>query len=121
VDGVLIASIEGELLDFGDLYEREFGRVYRAAWLLARHDDIALDATQEAFAKAWARWRRLRHQEWVVGWVIRTSLNEVRDRSKTKSADREPKDQVVNDPSWASLMDLRQALQSLPPTFRSAA
>ncbi len=119
MDSVLIAPIEGELLDFGDLYEREFTRVYRASWLLARDDDVALEATQEAFAKAWARWRRLGRHQWVVGWIMRTALNEVRDRSRMASADVKLKDQVVTDPS-ASLMDLRRALRTLPPRRREA-
>lgn len=45
-------------------------RVYRAAVLVLPDPQFASDATQEAFEKAYARWRRLNKQQWVAGWVM---------------------------------------------------
>lgn len=120
MEGVLTRSSERELLDFSDLYSSEFPRVYRAAWLLARDEDAALEATQEAFAKAWARWPKLRKKEWVLGWVITTALNEVRDRSRGPGTDLEA--QTPTDPTTpgAKLLDLRAALSKLPTRRRQA-
>lgn len=118
MEGLLARVSERELLDFGDLYSREFPRVYRAAWLLARDEDAALEATQEAFAKAWARWPRLRNREWVLGWVITVALNEVRDQSRHRAHALEST--IVTAAADASLIDLRSALRKLPSRRREA-
>ena len=105
-------------LDFSELYEREFARVYRATWLLGRDEDGALEATQEAFAKAWARWHRLGDKEWIVGWLIKTSHNELR-RSARKRSDDETEGQY-SDVALAPVLDLRSALGRLPARRRQA-
>ena len=63
---------------FEESYVREQPSVFRAAFLLAGERDLAEDATQEAFARALERWRRLRDQRWAGGWVMTTALNVVR-------------------------------------------
>lgn len=105
-------------LDFSELYEREFARVYRATWLFGRDEDTALEATQEAFAKAWARWPRLRNKEWIVGWLIKTSHNEVRRNARKRAMD-EGRESYQN-VALASVLDLRRALHRLPPRRRQA-
>jgi RNA polymerase sigma-70 factor (ECF subfamily) len=63
---------------FTELYEREFPAVFRAAYLLTGDRGVAEEAAQEAFARALARWGRLRSQPWVGGWVTTTALNTAR-------------------------------------------
>jgi RNA polymerase sigma factor (sigma-70 family) len=63
---------------FTELYEREFPAVFRAAYLLSRDRGLAEEAAQEAFARALARWGRLRSQPWAGGWVTTTALNMAR-------------------------------------------
>jgi RNA polymerase sigma-70 factor (ECF subfamily) len=63
---------------FTELYEREFPAVFRAAYLLSGDRGLAEEAAQEAFARALARWGRLRSQPWAGGWVTTTALNTVR-------------------------------------------
>jgi RNA polymerase sigma-70 factor, ECF subfamily len=60
---------------FGALYEREFQTVYRTVFLLCRRRDVAEEATQEAFVRAWERWSRLRDRPWAGGWVTTTAMN----------------------------------------------
>jgi RNA polymerase sigma-70 factor, ECF subfamily len=88
--------------------------------LLGRDEDVALEATQEAFAKAWARWRRLRDEEWIVGWLVKVALNEVRDLSRRaarrNATERQPERPQVD----ADLLDLRVALLQLPRRRREA-
>lgn len=117
---LILSARYGEgILEFSELYEREFARVYRAAWLFGRDEDGALEATQEAFAKAWARWHRLRDKEWVVGWLIRTSHNEMRRRARRDTAVDERHD-GRRDVTLAPVLDLRRALRRLPPRRRQA-
>jgi RNA polymerase sigma-70 factor, ECF subfamily len=63
---------------FAELYEREFPAVFRAAYLMSGDRGLAEEATQEAFARALARWGRLRSQPWAGGWVTTTALNTAR-------------------------------------------
>jgi RNA polymerase sigma-70 factor (ECF subfamily) len=106
------------VLSFEDFYRREFGRVYKAAWLLARNDEDALEAAQEAFARAFARWRRLRKVDWAAGWVITTALNFLRRRARTARPEPlAPRD--VPEPA-ANAVDLQRALRFLPPRQREA-
>lgn len=60
---------------FEEFYQREFPLVYRASFLASGDRDRALDATQEAFGRALARWRRLSKESWAGGWVMTTALN----------------------------------------------
>jgi RNA polymerase sigma-70 factor, ECF subfamily len=105
-------------LDFEDFYRAEFPRVYRASWLFARDVDNALDATQEAFGRAYSRWTRLQKEEWAAGWVISTAVNVLKRRRR-----RAPQEQV--DPpeveaSTSEIIDLRRALRDLPQRQRQA-
>jgi RNA polymerase sigma-70 factor (ECF subfamily) len=63
---------------FSEFYRTEFAAVYRATYLLCDDTEVARDATQEAFARALERWRRLRDQPWAAGWVTTTALNVAR-------------------------------------------
>lgn len=119
MEGVLIRSAERELLDFSDLYAGEFSRVYRAAWVLARDEEVALEATQEAFAKAWARWRRLKDKDWVVGWVITAALNEAKDLSRKRPTHIRATNRTASNAD-PDLIDLRSALRELPARRREA-
>jgi DNA-directed RNA polymerase specialized sigma24 family protein len=44
--------------DFDSFYSAEYPNVYRAARAWTGDEQAALDATQEAFVRAFARWRR---------------------------------------------------------------
>jgi len=65
----------GDAPDFDSFYSMHYERTYRAACLVAGDTTLALDATQEAFARALERWTRLRLLPWAAGWVMTTSLN----------------------------------------------
>jgi RNA polymerase sigma-70 factor (ECF subfamily) len=62
-------------IDFEDLYRRQFQSVFRATFPVCGDRGIAEDATQEAFAKAYERWSRLKYEPWVVGWIVTTAMN----------------------------------------------
>jgi DNA-directed RNA polymerase specialized sigma24 family protein len=64
--------------EFERFYEREAQSVFGAVFLLCRDATLAEDATQEAFARALARWDRLGTQPWAGGWVMTTALNAAR-------------------------------------------
>ncbi len=51
------AEVDG--LTFEDFYAAEFDRVLDSAFAFSGDRDAAIDATQEAFARAFARWRAI--------------------------------------------------------------
>ncbi len=61
--------------DFDDFFKSEYPSVYRAAFASCWDEQVALDATQEAFSRAFARWGRLSKEAWAGGWVMTTALN----------------------------------------------
>jgi RNA polymerase sigma-70 factor (ECF subfamily) len=85
--------------------------VFRAAYALCGDRELARDATQEAFARALARWRRLRGEPWAAGWVMTTALNVAR-RSLRGRPGSLPATPSMPDPD--ALVDLRAAVRALP-------
>lgn len=96
---------------FERLYEAEFPAVFRAVYLLCGDRSVAEDAAQEAFARALARWRRLRDRSWVGGWVTTTALNVAR-RSLRRVRGVEMRE--VGERDLEAILDLREALAALP-------
>lgn len=104
--------------DFADFYRVEFPRVYRAAYAVTGDADAARDLTQEAFARAFARWRRLARADWAGGWVMTTALNLAKRRSRRfESREVQPRSAP---PSEAERVDLVRALRRLPARQRQA-
>ncbi len=103
---------------FHDLYEREFAAVFRAALLLCGDRAAAEDATQEAFARALVRWRRLDGQPWAAGWVMTTAMNLAR-----RAMRRQPVGAGGPSPSAVdqdAQLDVRSALRKLPARQQEA-
>ena len=96
---------------FRAMYEREFTPVYRAAYMLCGDPSMAEDATQEAFARALVRWRRLGEQPWVGGWVTTTALNIARRQMRRRSPLRAQPTPVA-DPG--ADIDLVRGIRRLP-------
>jgi RNA polymerase sigma-70 factor, ECF subfamily len=107
-------------LRFEDFYAAEYDRVLDSAFAFSGDRDAAMDATQEAFARAFARWRRLSRKEWAGGWVTTTALNVLRRkfrdaaRSLARVDDRSSRD-------MHDRVDLLRALRALPLRQREAA
>ncbi len=103
---------------FDALYEREFGRVFRAVVAMCGDREIAEDATQEAFARALSRWRRLQDAPWTAGWVTTTALNVARRQLRRRPSPAPPADETARDPG--ELLDLRAAIGALAPRQQEA-
>ncbi len=105
---------------FRELYERDFAAVFRAVYLLCGDRQLAEDATQEAFARALARWRRLHDQPWAAGWVTTTALNVARRQLRVAGPG------VVAGPdAWRASadderLDLHAAIRALPTRQQEA-
>jgi RNA polymerase sigma-70 factor (ECF subfamily) len=106
---------------------RDFTGFYRQAWpgiarglALALGDrDLAVEATDEAMARAYARWARVSAYDNPAGWVYRVGLNWAHSRHR-RLARRLPfahRDELA--PVPATDPAVRTALMKLPVALRS--
>ena len=82
----------------------------------------AEEAAQEAFARAWARWRRVRAMDRPVAWVYVVALNVERKRWRRASELLVEPFEVACDPTEQAArdFDLRAAVKRLPERQRAA-
>lgn len=102
---------------FQELYRSEYRQVFGSVFLLCGDRDLAEEAAQEAFARALARWRRLRHQPWAAGWITTTALNVARRRLRKRP---EPPVHQRLEFDVDSRLDLWAAVRGLPTRQQQA-
>ncbi len=107
-------------LRFEDFYASESKRVFDSTFAFCGDREAAAEATQEAFARAFARWRRLRRHEWAGAWVTTTALNVVR-RAHRDRGRRAPDAPCPPAADPGQRVDLLAALRQLPVRQREAA
>jgi RNA polymerase sigma factor (sigma-70 family) len=95
--------------------------VFRAACLVTGSREVAADATQEAFQRAFARWARLSRHSWAGGWVTTTALNLCRREMRRRSAGPVADAAGVQPVDVAERLDVVAALGRLPFRQRQAA
>ncbi len=104
---------------FESFYRAEAEGLYRALTVALGSTDLAREATDEGFVRAYQHWRKISRYDNPAGWVYRVSLNWARSRL------RKTKREVITDevllPSTAMSTDpgLMDAVSKLPIEFRS--
>lgn len=73
-----------EAAGFESFCIQEYPVVYRACFAFCSDRELAEDATQEAFSRAWARWKRLESESWAGAWVTTTAMNLCRRMGKRR-------------------------------------
>ncbi len=64
---------------FDDFFRSHYPDVVRGVRASGATDEVAADAAQEAFIRAFPRWWRLRHYQNPAAWVQRVAINVSRD------------------------------------------
>jgi RNA polymerase sigma-70 factor, ECF subfamily len=108
-------------LTFEGFFAAQYPLVYRATLAFCGDRELAADATQEAFVRAYERWNRLGKEPWAGGWTTTTALNlckrggrkTVRRRAVERAG--RSRDAVSESEDWYSV---HQALVRLPARQR---
>ncbi len=104
---------------FEAFYRAEGDDLFRALSVALGDVDLAREATDEGFVRAYQHWRKVSRYDNPAGWVYRVALNWARSRlRKTK---REVVTHQVHERSvgWSGDPTLIQAIGELPIEFRS--
>ena len=76
-------------------YRDHAPEVYRVAYAILRDPDEAIDATHEAFARAWERWEQYDDRRplraWLHGIVVHEALDQLRRRRVRRIAASAPR------------------------------
>lgn len=106
---------------FTEFFEATYPGVVRCVAMSTGSRDLARDASQEAFARLYPRWRRIRDYDRPDLWVRTVALRVARRASRHR-ADETP----IDDPAAGSHVsspvdkDLRDAITTLPLGQRTA-
>ena len=129
-DGALLAAVRnGDQGAYGQLVERLFAPVYKAAVRVLRSDAEAEDVTQDVFLKIWRETPELRADASLRGWSVRVATNAAIDRLRKKRPELwdEPPERV--DPALGAegvlsreeaAQSVQQAIDGLPERQRLA-
>lgn len=104
---------------FEAFYRRESEGLYRALTLALGSVDLAREATDEGFVRAYQHWRKIGRYDNPAGWVYRVALNWARSRL------RKTKREVLSDEvrelasDWTTDPGLVDAIHRLPLEYRS--
>jgi len=126
---LVLASLQGDMAAFGQLYDR-YARLVRAICNDHTRDQArAQDLAQEVFLRVYTRLGRLKNKERFGPWLISITRNVCREYRRGRSRDRHvlvgleppesPQSQKVNSDD-NSLLDLQEAMARLSERERLA-
>jgi RNA polymerase sigma-70 factor, ECF subfamily len=112
--------------DFDDTFRRCYAPMVRSLTVAAGDREVAADCVQDAFMRAFARWRRVSRLDDPPGWIRHVAVNRLRDHFRKTTRGRtalnrleEQTDATVAEPPLPS--DAAALLAGLPPQQRIAA
>ena len=104
---------------FKAFYRSEAEGLYRALTLAVGNIDLAREATDEGFVRAYQHWRKISAYDNPAGWVYRVSLNWARSRMRKTKREVITSDVHELSSGWSADPGLIDAVQQLPLEFRS--
>jgi RNA polymerase sigma-70 factor (ECF subfamily) len=97
---LLVEAAQRDPSKFGELYERNFHRVYAFVVRRVRNRDTAEDVTSEVFHKALARLPQYQWRGAPFGaWLIRIAANALHDRAKRAGHEPIAADTAIAEPA----------------------
>ncbi len=68
--------------NFDEVFREHYGPMVRSLTLACGDREVAADAVQDAFARAYARWPRVARYDDPAAWVRHVALNRIRDHAR---------------------------------------
>jgi RNA polymerase sigma-70 factor (ECF subfamily) len=112
--------------DFDELFRASFEPMVRSLALACGDREAAADAVQDAFIRAFARWRRSGAYDDPAGWVRHVALNRLRDHFRKTERGRRAverlggRDAITTAPAPAEPSDVLAHVGELPQQQRIA-
>ena len=112
--------------DFESTFRESYWPMVRSLTVACGDREVAEDAVQEAFERAFVRWRRISGYDDPAGWVRHVALNRVRDHYRRDVRKRRAVDRLAAEPAPPVVApdpaaDVVALLASLPQQQRTAA
>jgi DNA-directed RNA polymerase specialized sigma24 family protein len=117
---VSINGLGDEDGNFEVWYRREQPRLVTVLAASTRDVALATEATDEAFARAFERWRRVSQMDSPTGWTYRVALNIVRRRTRRHALERLALGRMRSDDVPGPTGELWLMVADLPPRQRTA-
>ena len=73
-----LAGLDGPA-DFDETFREHYGPMVRSLAAACGDREAAADAVQDAFTRAYTRWRRISRYDSPSGWIRHVALNRLRD------------------------------------------
>ena len=85
-------------MDFDNIYEEYFDRVYYKVLSVVKNDDDAEDICQETFISVYKNLSKFREESNIYTWIYRISINKTYDFFKKRKIEFEINDDVLSLP-----------------------
>ncbi len=82
------AAQRGDMNAFEELVARHRDKIYARAFSMVRHEDDALDLSQEAWVKGWQRLKQFQGEASFLTWMTRIVINLCLDRLRKQKRQR---------------------------------
>ena len=119
--GLALPPLEAD--GFVELYSLHYGRLVSSLRLAGADPQRAQDLAQEAFARTYARWRKVRGGTSPAGYVYRTAYRLLRKRGGLPETPLDEYDSAIPGPEGEAVTEasLHAALEAMPPRRRACA
>ena len=85
-------------MDFDNIYEEYFDRVYYKVLSVVKNDDDAEDICQETFISVYKNLSKFREESNIYTWIYRIAINKTYDFFKKRKVEFEINDDVLSSP-----------------------
>jgi RNA polymerase sigma factor (sigma-70 family) len=106
---------------FDEWYRETYPRLATAMLASTGDSDVAADATDEAFARAWLHWNKVQSMHSPAGWTYRVALNVARSRRRRRRIEEKLLPRLVRPSTTVSATgEVWELVRELPPRQRTA-
>ena len=90
------ADLDGPA-DFDETFREHYWPMVRSLSVACGDREAAADAVQDAFTRAYARWRRISRYEHPAGWIRHVALNRLRDHFRHEARGVRARERMAGD------------------------